>query len=219
MKRVGSARRAGACVLAVGLGLPGLALAQTQAATAPADGYSQMLGYLTHSRLEGRVLAGANGSIKLNQAAGDLNLQYNGHALASGPQAQTALQVQQRGDDRINLDTPLLARAELAGQVLQGGSGLASINQASGQANAQRNLAGVVAAAQLAHGPEPAQAAAPLPAPGNNTARRLTAAGVREAMVGAQALRGYSGVLQLNQIAGSLNVVENRLGLHVQTGP
>jgi len=38
-------------------------------------------------------------------------------------------------------------------------------------------------------------------------------------MVGAQALRGYSGVLQLNQIAGSLNVVENRLGLHVQTGP
>ena len=33
------------------------------------------------------------------------------------------------------------------------------------------------------------------------------------------ALRGYAGVLQLNQIAGSFNAVENRLGLHVQTGP
>ena len=77
----------------------------------------------------------------------------------------------------------------------------------------------MVAAAQLAHSQEPAQAGTPLPAPGNTSARRLTAAGVREAMVGAQALRGYSGVLQLNQIAGSLNVVENRLGLHVQTGP
>lgn len=209
--------RSGACLLALGLCLPGLALAQ--AANSAVDGYSQMLGYLTNSRLEGQVLAGATGSIKLNQAAGDLNLQYNGHALASGPQAQAALQVQQRGDDHINLDTPLLARAELSGQVLQGGSGLASINQASGQANAQRNLVGVVAAAQLAHSQEPAQAATPLPAPGNTSARRLTAAGVREAMVGAQALRGYSGVLQLNQIAGSLNVVENRLGLHVQTGP
>ena len=217
MKRFVVRCRSGACLLALGLCLPGLALAQTTAA--PADGYSQMLGYLTNSRLDGQVLAGANGSIKLNQAAGDLNLQYNGHALASGPQAQTALQVQQRGDDHINLDTPLLARAELSGQVLQGGSGLASINQASGQANAQRNLVGVVAAAQLAHSQEPAQAATPLPAPGNTSARRLTAAGVREAMVGAQALRGYSGVLQLNQIAGSLNVVENRLGLHVQTGP
>lgn len=217
MKRFVVRCRSGACLLALGLCLPGLALAQTTAA--PADGYSQMLGYLTNSRLEGRVLAGATGSIKLNQAAGDLNLQYNGHALASGPQAQTALQVQQRGDDRINPQTPLLARAELSGQVLQGGSGLASINQASGQANAQRNLVGVVAAAQLAHSQEPAQAATPLPAPGNTSARRLTAAGVREAMVGAQALRGYSGVLQLNQIAGSLNVVENRLGLHVQTGP
>ena len=63
--------------------LPGVAAAQS----ATADGYNQMLAYLTHSRLDGQVLAGASGSIKLNQAAGDLNRQYNGHALASGGQA------------------------------------------------------------------------------------------------------------------------------------
>ena len=190
--------------------LPGVAAAQS----ATADGYSQMLAYLTHSRLDGQVLAGASGSIKLNQAAGDLNRQYNGHALASGGQAAVQVAINQRGDDRLAADTPLQARAELDGQVLAGGSGLASINQVSGQANDQANAVAVVAS------PQRPLSQALLPAvPTAVALRRPSAAGLRQATLGADALRGYAGVLQLNQIAGSFNAVENRLGLHVQTGP
>lgn len=203
-----SVRAAAVAVLA--LLLPGLAAAQS----ATADGYSQMLDYLTHSRLDGQVLAGASGSIKLNQAAGDLNRQYNGHALASGDQAAVQLAINQRGGDRLATDTPLQARAELDGQVLAGGSGLASINQVSGQANDQANAVAVVAS------PQPPLSQALLPAvPTAVAMRRPSAAGLRQATLGADALRGYAGVLQLNQIAGSFNAVENRLGLHVQTGP
>lgn len=198
-----------ALILALAL-LPPLVLAQASSA----DSYSQMLAYLTHSRVDGRVLAGASGSIKLNQAAGDLNRQYNGHALASGRQAGVQLAIAQHGDDRVATDTPLQARAELAGQVLAGGSGLASINQVSGQANDQANAVAVVAS------PQRPLSQALLPAvPTAVAMRRPSAAGLRQATLGADALRGYAGVLQLNQIAGSFNAVENRLGLHVQTGP
>lgn len=194
--------------------LPGWCLAQS----ATADSYSQMLGYLTHSRLEGQVLAGASGSIKLNQAAGDLNRQYNGHALASGEQASVQVAVAPRSnDDQLATGTALQARAELTGQVLQGASGLASLNQASGQANGQANAVAISVSAQAAPG-APAMLA-PLPRPAGTSDRRPVAVGVRQALITGQALAGYAGVLQLNQIAGSFNVVENRLGLHVQTGP
>ena len=193
--------------------LPGWCLAQS----ATADSYSQMLGYLTQSRLEGQVLAGASGSIKLNQAAGDLNRQYNGHALASGEQASVQVAVAPRSDDdQLATGTALQARAELTGQVLQGASGLASLNQASGQANGQANAVAISVSAQAA--PAVPAMLAPLPRPAG-TDRRPAAVGVRQALVTGQALAGYAGVLQLNQIAGSFNVVENRLGLHVQTGP
>lgn len=207
--------RSGARATAVALGLlPALALAQASTA----DPYSQMLAYLTHSRLEGQVLAGASGSIKLNQAAGDLNRQYNGHALATGRQAGVQLAITQHGNDPLATDTPLHARAELAGQVLAGASGLASLNQASGQANDQANAVAVAvsgSAGQVQPSALPVQTL-PLPA---SPAQRPAAAGIRQALVAGDALRGYAGVLQLNQIAGSFNAVENRLGLQLQAGP
>lgn len=178
------------------------------------DAYAAMLGWLTDSRIDGQALSGAQGAIKLNQAAGDLNAQLNAHALARGQSAlsQVNASATQSGN---TYQSPAdgQARATLGGNALAGASGLASINQASGQANAQANLVG------LSQGQgSPQLAAAPssrLPV----TAARGRAALLRHAAVEADALRGFSGVLQLNQIAGSSNVVENRLGLHVQTGP
>lgn len=202
--------RALAPVLLLGLGMPG-------AANAAGDDYATMLAWLTDSRIDGQALSAAQGSIKLNQAAGDLNLQLNAHALASGRQATTAIRAGAVSEDNLTLaDAPLHARAALAGSALAGASGIASVNQASGQANAQLNALGLAVSAT------PATA---LQAPADNrrgsaqALRRTDSAGLRQALVGADALRGFAGVMQLNQIAGSSNVVENRLGLHVQTGP
>ena len=60
-----------AALLVVALALAGSAQAQSGT-----DSYSGMLSYLsTDTRIDGGALAGANGSIKVNQAAGDLNLE------------------------------------------------------------------------------------------------------------------------------------------------
>ena len=194
-----------ALLLAISLWAP-QALAQ--------DAYAAMLGWLTDSRIDGQALSGAQGSIKLNQAAGDLNAQLNAHALARGQNAlsQVDATATQSGN-AYQGPADGQARATLAGSALAGASGLASINQASGQANGQANLVG------LSQGQGSPQLAAPRSAPLPAADARGRAALLRHAAVEADALRGFSGVLQLNQIAGSSNVVENRLGLHVQTGP
>lgn len=180
------------------------------------DAYAAMLGWLTDSRIDGQALSGAQGAIKLNQAAGDLNAQLNAHALARGQNALSqvdATATQSGNAYRSPADGQ--ARATLAGSALAGASGLASINQASGQANGQANLVGL----SQGQGQGSPQLAAPRSSPLPASAARGRAALLRHAAVEADALRGFSGVLQLNQIAGSSNVVENRLGLHVQTGP
>lgn len=179
-------------------------------ASASGDSYAQMLGYLTSSHLSGQALAGAQGSLKVNLAAGDLNIQHNAHAVATGAQALAGVAPGQlHGDDHY--PAPDQAEARIDGRVLAGGSGVASINQASGSGNAQLNAvasaAGGRAAVAWQHTPTPH--AAPL---------REAARGLRRASVGASALQGFDGVLQINQIAGSANAVENRLGLLVQSG-
>lgn len=200
-------------LLASALAVPSLAQA--------GDVYDAMLGYLTTSHLEGQVLRQASGSIKVNQASGDLNLQLNSHGLATGPRADTDLTaLQSQGGNHAT--APDQATVVLGGQVLQGGSGVASINQASGAANAQRNLVGVAQAPQSASLAVTSGSAELLPLPSVQTGRTVvppTLQRLRRVEAAASALKGFEGVLQLNQIAGSANVAENRLGLLVQTGP
>jgi hypothetical protein len=193
-------------LLAVLLCLPVLpALAQRS------DSYAQMLGYLTASHVDGQVLAGAQGSIKLNLAAGDLNSQHNAHSLAIAEQANAGVDSRQsRQSNRYQGPSDAVARID--GQVLSSGSGVASVNQVAGSGNDQLNsvAAAVGKQARLHWSDTPTPRAPPL---------RSAAMGVRRAELGAAALQGFEGVVQLNQIAGSANLAENRLGLLVQTGP
>lgn len=205
MNGCGPARARLAAVLA------GLSCLLALPAMASGDGYEQMLGYLTSSRISDQALAGAQGSIKLNLAAGDLNAQHNAHALAIGKRAVAGVASDQpRSDNRYQ--APDQSHAHIGGQVLAAGSGVASINQASGSGNAQLNALGSALGAQaqasVQHGPLP-----------QAPALRTAAQGIRRAAIEASALRGFEGVLQINQIAGSANLAENRLGLLVQTGP
>lgn len=180
-------------------------------AKASGDGYEQMLGYLTSSRFDGQALAGAQGSIKLNLAAGDLNSQHNAHALAIGDRAAAGVgSTQSRSGNRYQASDH--SQAHIGGEVLAAGGGVASINQASGSGNDQLNALGSAVGAQAqVSGHHAGLPQAP--------ALRAAAQGVRRASVQASALRGFEGVMQINQIAGSANVAENRLGLLVQTGP
>lgn len=184
------------------------------------DSYAAMLSYLkVDSHIDGNALVGASGAIMVNQAAGDLNLQANLHSLASGQNASASVSAIQRHNADV-FDTPMQASARIAGNALAGASGIASINQASGSANAELNSVTAALAAQgIREASDEAMASsAALASAGEQSAANDPRA-TRKVGVEASALRGFDGVLQLNQIAGSGNATENRLSISVQGTP
>ncbi|KRG41130.1 hypothetical protein ARC20_11840 [Stenotrophomonas panacihumi] len=179
------------------------------------DDYAQMLGYLADSRIDGRALSNASGAIAVNQAAGDLNLQANLRALANGGRAQAQVQaIQIHAGDRY--DTPLHASATLGGDALSGASGIASINQASGSGNTELNAVAATLADQGIRETNDDTLASFASAGGQGEAADGQPGGTRSVGVESTALRGFGGVLQLNQIAGSGNATGNQLSLSVQ---
>lgn len=179
------------------------------------DDYTQMLGYLADSRIEGRALSNSSGAVAVNQAAGDLNLQANLRAMANGGRAQAQVQaIQIHAGDRY--DTPLHASANLGGDALAGASGIASINQASGSGNTELNAVAATLADQGIRETNGDTLASFASAGGQGEAADGQPGGTRSVGVESTALRGFGGVLQLNQIAGSGNATGNQLSLSVQ---
>lgn len=188
-----------------------------------ADDYGAMLSYLNHTRLDGSALRNADGAITVNMVAGDLNQQANLLGMASGQTAGTQISTQQRqAGNRVTGAGPLDASASIGGQALNGASGVAMINQASGIGNATVNVVTSTLAQQgIRESDDEALAAsgALASAGGQDLANSRKAAGSRSVAVEDTALRGFDGVLQLNQIAGSGNVTANQLGMSVQSTP
>ncbi|HHA2422422.1 TPA: hypothetical protein ACOD9U_000197 [Stenotrophomonas maltophilia] len=197
-----------------------LLLAAAPSATR-ADDYSGMLAYLDVARIDGRALAGANGAIAVNQAAGDLNVQANLRGIAKGDRADVATNARQLQQGNRVLSGPLQATAYIGGDALAGASGIASINQASGIANTTLNVVSATLARQGIRETDDTALAAEgsALAGGRDDTDRGVATGTRSAGVASTALRGFDGVLQLNQIAGNGNDTANVLGLVVQDRP
>ena len=196
------------------------ALAAIGGARASDEGYAEMLGYLAQTRIDGQALTGSRGAIAVNMSAGDLNQQANLRAIAVGANAQTQVDLRQKSDNDT-FDLPLQASATIGGSALSGAGGIASINQASGSGNAEFNAVSLVLAEQgiretpdllLSSSVSASAERQTVPGPAGRTASRNVA-------VEATALRGFEGVLQLNQIAGSANAIGNTLVLSVAPGP
>ncbi len=202
------------------LGGLALGIACAGGAHAGGDEYAAMLGYLVDSRIDGRALSGAEGRIAVNMAAGDLNKQANLHAMAAGgaASAQASARQDTRGD---RYDLPMHASATIGGNALVGASGMASINQASGSGNAEANLVTATLAQQGIRETDEAALASfgSIASAGGQDAGGPVPPGTRRVGVEASALRGFEGVLQLNQIAGSGNATDNQLSISVQTVP
>lgn len=190
-------------------------LASTLAHAGTDDSYAAMLGYLDNSNINGQAFQGANGVLATNMAAGDQNEQANMRAFSSGQFAQIAILAQQHHlDDSAN--APFNASASIGGQAYANGTGIASINQASGNGNAELNAVGATLAQQGIRETTDAylsavSASAGGQPPGNPRTQTTQAGGTRSVAVDASAMRGFQGVLQLNQIAGSGNAISNSL--------
>ncbi|HFL1970945.1 hypothetical protein [Stenotrophomonas maltophilia] len=186
-----------------------------------ADDYSGMLAYLDVARIDGHALAGANGAIAVNQAAGDLNVQANLRGIAKGDRTDVAINTRQLQQGNRVLSGPLQTTAFIGGDALAGASGIASINQASGIANTTLNVVSATLARQGIRETDDTALAAEgsALAGGRDDTGRGVATGTRSAGVASTALQGFDGVLQLNQIAGNGNDTANVLGLVVQDRP
>ncbi len=207
--------RLSAVAMALAVAVVGTAAAQSQG-----DSYTGMLSYLSaDTRIDGNALAGADGSIKVNQAAGELNLQANLHSMANGAHASaTARSLQLRQANSFN--SPMQASATIGGNALAGASGIASINQASGGGNASLNAVTATLAAQgIREASDEAMTSSEVLASAGGQSIVTDPRATRRVGVEASALRGFDGVLQLNQIAGSGNATENRFSISVQGTP
>ena len=139
--------------------------------------------------------------------------------MANGNQAASSVRsLQQRQANLYN--TPMQASAVVGGNALAGASGIASINQASGGGNAELNSVNATLAAQgIREASDEAMTSSEVLASAGGQPIVTDPRATRRVGVEESALRGFDGVLQLNQIAGSGNATENRFSISVQGTP
>lgn len=204
------------CVALLGCALCLPALAQQ----GQQDNYDAMLGYLAaDSRIDGHALAASNGAVRINQAAGDLNLQTNLQGIAVGQRASVHFGGAQRSKDD-HATPPLQATVAIADAALSGANGLYAINQIAGSGNAQFNAVAATLAQLGIQEADDAAMATGAAIPAGGTPSPLGQPGsLRKAEVAASAMQGFRGVMQLNQIAGSRNETGNMLEISVHGGP
>lgn len=193
-----------------------LVVAPAQAQEAPQDGYAGMLQYLTSTRIDGQALSGSTGMVGVNMAAGDFNQQANLRSFAVGANASSNVYASQRQQDNL-ATSPDQASATIGDNAFQGSQGVLSINQASGSGNTELNVVsaalatqGIREASDAWNATVSASAGGTLsPAPPDGTGKE------RHVAVEASAMREVSGVVQLNQVAGSANSTANVLQMSV----
>lgn len=183
--------------------------------------YATMLGYLDDSRINGHAFAGVNGATAVNLSAGDLNQQANLRAFAVGGHAQVTITSNQAHRDD-HADAPLHASASIAGTAFARGRGIVSINQASGSGNTELNAVAATLAQQGIRETTDGSLSAAISASARgqpSTRSHGPGNGTRSVAVEASAMKGFDGVLQLNQVAGSGNTTGNQLLLVVPSTP
>jgi hypothetical protein len=194
-----------------------IALSLLQAGAAFAQDLEIPAGYLAQSLIYGNALSGAQGNIAINQVAGDANAQLNATALATsfGQGITTArvsgLQLTETG----KATSPDAAFSLIGEQAFTNISGLITINQASGQSNAQAN--GI--AISMGFGEEiVAESSLGAIVTGRGVADQAVTDGVRVTSVDATAFEGARGIVQINQLAGSGNATANNFALSISRG-
>lgn len=191
-------------------GLP-VAMAHAQ------DDIYQQIGYLTSTRIDGNAMRRTTGVSGVNMAAGDFNQQANLRAFAAG--GNVSIRSRQIRQNNYS-DQPYAASASIGGSAYGGGSGIASINQASGSENAQLNVVAAALASQgIRETTEGSLSTAVSASAGGQDPNSVASDGTRSATVESSAMQGYQGVLQLNQAAGSGNVTSNQLLLDLSPSP
>lgn len=169
--------------------------------------------------ISGNVMANASGILAINMVAGDKNQQVNVAVIGYDAQGVAAAQtgiLQSLTNNRGPIQD--IATTRIEGNAFSNASGMLSINQISGFANIQTNNATISLGIQ---GEQITDSVLAMTVP--NTAGPQTAGenleSRRDVSISETAFQNASGVVQLNQTAGSHNDSANNFKLQLLEAP
>ncbi|MBK3787050.1 hypothetical protein G3A43_43570 [Paraburkholderia aspalathi] len=161
----------------------------------------------------GAVL-GAMGIVAINETSGLDNAQANQGVFTSGP---VAINLIAGAQSSVTDARTTSAKAAIGSNAFSNTSGLIEVNQSAGVGNLQRNSALVgsapVEAVVVADGVLSATTAR-----GGGLGRSGDSHDSREAFISQDALRNVSGIVQINQTAGTGNISSNSFVLRPPAG-
>lgn len=179
-----------------------------------------MSGWNTNSFIGGNAMSDITGFAGVNSAAGHENLQSNAAAVGLGGANGKGLpKVHSSQSLRLGSDSlPDSSRARISDGAFSNGSGVFSINQASGLGNAQANgvSIGVGRTVRQMSDMELGQSVT-IPAALKDKMQQNGSRN-REAVVGERTFSGTRGIVQVNQSAGTGNATANGFSLNVGAG-
>jgi hypothetical protein len=181
-----------------------------------ADPAPEIPASVTQSVIGPYALSGVRGRAAVNQAAGDSNAQSSAAALAIGTGLSSATVNAMQNTAGAVGNQPNAVSASIGDHAFANATGLVSINQTSGVANAQANSAtlGVGSGVEIVTDSVLAATASNAgPAGGGTTKTSRQAVSIADT-----AFDGARGLVQVNQSAGSGNATANTFALRVQPG-
>ncbi len=168
------------------------------------------------SDISGKAARGQSGQMGVNMAAGDNNLQLNAAALAisAGQGARATLDLRQNVDIS-GADLTHNSVSTISDSAFSHSSGTLSINQVSGLGNAQINSIAIGLGLD-GHAVTDTQLSSSVT--GYSAELAPDDAGHREVRIEDKAFKGSSGLVQVNQLAGTGNATANSFQLRVNLG-
>lgn len=175
----------------------------------------------SHSAIQDAVLAGGVGNIAVNNSAGAGNAQANIAVIGVGAESAGAAirsrQVAARSTNGAIGEGH--ASAEIGSNAFRNASGIIAVNQSSGAGNAQSNLI-AIAVGPFAEVPIDQLGSVNAAEDGSSLgASRSDSGRTRRSAIADSAFAGASGIVQVNQLAGSGNTTANVFALSIGAVP
>ncbi|MDV2857273.1 hypothetical protein [Oceanimonas sp. CAM02] len=167
--------------------------------------------HLNSSILESNSLNSIKGSLGLNMAAGDNNIQVNLKSISADDHASSS--IRSYTHNRTLTESSSGALVEIHKNSLNNSHGLISVNQVAGGGNSQLNSMAIafgknaIVSNELLIGIN-THSESSTPAESDNS--------IKNVRLSQNSLKGSSGAIQLNQIAGNGNVAVNRISAPVR---
>jgi hypothetical protein len=173
---------------------------------------------VSNNVISGTTLSGSVGRIAVNSAAGNGSAQANVAVIGTGGSLpSTAIENRQR-IDVSGLPAGASMHSEIGANAFRGASGLISINQSSGNGNAQANLAAIAIGNPAEVSTEQLGRVNVAPSGLQPAAGRSDGKPRPHAAIADSAFVGAHGVVQVNQLAGSGNSTANVFALSIGAG-